>query len=281
MKSVKDDTVLITGAASGIGRLMAIKFAGLGAKKIVLLDRDTDNLQKVEATVREARKNPDRQEIYSVVADLATRTATCQAMDESIEKAGDITMLINNAGIVTGKKITDCPGELMELTMRVNSESHFWTTQAVLPKMIEKNRGHIVTISSAAGVVGVPGLADYSASKHAAKGFDESIRLEMRLLGKTGVKTTVVCPFYIRTGMFEGAKSRYPIILPLLQPEYAVKKILQAIRCNQSVLKMPMSTHLLPVMRALLPTPLFDEFCDWTGSLESMDDFKGRAKQTT
>ena len=113
------------------------------------------------------------------------------------------------------------------------------------------------------------------------QGFDESIRLEMRLLGKTGVKTTVVCPFYIHTGMFEGAKSRYPIILPLLQPEYAVKKILQAIRCNQSVLKMPMSTHLLPVMRALLPTPLFDEFCDWTGSLESMDDFKGRAKKTT
>ena len=112
MKSVKDDTVLITGAASGIGRLMAIKFAELGAKKIVLLDRDTANLQKVEATVREARKNPDRQEIYSVVADLATRTATCQAMAESIEKAGDITMLINNAGIVTGKKITDCPGRV-------------------------------------------------------------------------------------------------------------------------------------------------------------------------
>ena len=93
----------------------------------------------------------------------------------------------------------DHTGELMELTMRVNSEAHFWTTQgrnaaiaftflliwwvtirlstslplsytlAVLPKMIEKNQGHIVTISSAAGVVGVPGLADYSASKHAAK----------------------------------------------------------------------------------------------------------------
>ena len=111
------------------------------------------------------------------------------------------------------------------------------------------------------------------------QGFDESIRLEMRLLGKTGVKTTVVCPFYIRTGMFEGAQSRYPIILPLLQPEYAVKKIIQAIRCNQSVLMMPISTHLLSLMRAILPTPLFDEFCEWSGSLESMDHFKGRAKK--
>lgn len=188
--------------------------------------------------------------------------------------------------------------------------------------MIEKNKGHIVTIASAAGLVGVPGLADYSASKHAAKvhsfhhveisrrfqlcsnmqacvcifvvkehlrqhmfdvlflrvqGFDESIRLEMRLLGKTGVKTTCVCPFYIRTGMFEGAQSRYPIILPLLQPEYAVKKIMQAIRCDQSVLIMPLSTHLINLMRALLPCPLFDEFCEWSGSLESMDHFKGRA----
>ena len=110
MKSVKNETVLITGAASGIGRLMAIKFAGLGAKKIVLLDMNQKNLEKVEETVRGACKNP-RQEVHSVIANLATQTAACKAMDESIEKAGDITMLINNAGIVTGKKFTECPGQ--------------------------------------------------------------------------------------------------------------------------------------------------------------------------
>ena len=110
MKSVKNDTVLITGAASGIGRLMALKFAGLGAQKIVLMDMDQKNLEKSEEAVRGACKNPERQEIHSVVANLSTQTAARKAMDESIEKAGDISILINNAGIVTGKKITECPG---------------------------------------------------------------------------------------------------------------------------------------------------------------------------
>lgn len=70
--------------------------------------------------------------------------------------------------------------------------SLFWGTQAVLPTMYEANHGHIVTIASSAGLCGVPGLADYCASKHAAVGFDESIRMEARKLGKFGVKTTVV-----------------------------------------------------------------------------------------
>ena len=74
--------------------------------------------------------------------------------------------------------------------------------------MIERNHGHVVNIASSAGLSGVTGLADYCASKFAAVGFDESLRYELLSQGKTGVHTTVVCPYFINTGMFEGAKTR-------------------------------------------------------------------------
>lgn len=74
--------------------------------------------------------------------------------------------------------------------------------------MIERNHGHLVNIASSAGITGVAGLADYCASKFAAVGFDESLRSELHSQGKTGVHTTVVCPYFINTGMFDGAKTR-------------------------------------------------------------------------
>ncbi len=74
--------------------------------------------------------------------------------------------------------------------------------------MLTRNHGHIVNIASAAGLVGVSGLCDYCASKFALVGFNESLQNELDCIGKTGVKTTVVCPGYINTGMFTGAKTR-------------------------------------------------------------------------
>ena len=73
--------------------------------------------------------------------------------------------------------------------------------------MIENNHGHIVSVASIAGLFGTPGLCDYCASKFAVVGFDESLRNELLHTGKTGVKTTLVCPYYINTGMFKGTKS--------------------------------------------------------------------------
>ena len=74
--------------------------------------------------------------------------------------------------------------------------------------MLEKNHGHVVSIASAAGLAGVNGLCDYCASKFGAVGFQESLHMEMQAL-KTNINTTVVCPFYINTGMFTGVKTRY------------------------------------------------------------------------
>ena len=74
--------------------------------------------------------------------------------------------------------------------------------------MLERNHGHIVSIASSAGLVGVNGLCDYCASKFGAVGFDESLRMELVNLKKDGIHTTVVCPFFINTGMFDGVQTR-------------------------------------------------------------------------
>lgn len=92
-------------------------------------------------------------------------------------------MLINNAGIVSGKKLLEISNEMAELTLKVNTLSHVYTVKEFLPSMIKKNHGHIVTIASSAGHAGVPGLVDYCASKFGAVGFDEALRLEIKKNG--------------------------------------------------------------------------------------------------
>jgi all-trans-retinol dehydrogenase (NAD+) len=132
-----------------------------------------------------------------------------------------------------------------------------------------------VTIASAAGIVGTSRLVDYCASKHAAVGFDESLRLELRRLGSP-VKTTVVCPFYISTGMFAGVKTRFPLLLPILTPEYAVERIVDAIRRDRPRLVMPRFVYSTWLAR-LLPVAAFDAIMELLGVNRSMDEFVGRA----
>uniref|UniRef100_A0A0K0DMB4 Retinol dehydrogenase 10-like n=1 Tax=Angiostrongylus cantonensis TaxID=6313 RepID=A0A0K0DMB4_ANGCA len=122
-------------------------------------------------------------------------------------EVGKVDILINNAGIVTGKKIFDCPDELMELTMAVNTHALFYV--------------------------------DYCASKHGAVGFHESLTAELDARGSTGVKTTVVCPYYIDTGMFDGVETKSPTLLPILQPNYVVDCIMEAVLTDKELISMP------------------------------------------
>ena len=118
---------------------------------------------------------------------------------------------------------------MIKKTMEVNTTSHSYTVKEFLPAMLKKDHGHIVTIASAAGTIGIGGLADYCASKFGAFGFDESLRMEMKKI-KSKVKTTCICPYFINTGMFEGASSKFPMLLPILEEKYACWRIMVGIR---------------------------------------------------
>jgi short-subunit dehydrogenase len=143
-------------------------------------------------------------------------------------------------------------------------------------QMVATNRGHICTIASGAGHLGISKLTDYCASKFASVGLDESLRMELKRKGLNGVVTTCCSSYFISTGQFEGAKTSSGWFLPVLKEEYVADMIVEAIRTEQSELRMPRILYLVPMFKFFLPTPLFDRVVSFIGLNNSLDDFKGR-----
>ncbi|XP_064298752.1 epidermal retinol dehydrogenase 2 isoform X1 [Phalacrocorax carbo] len=272
-KNVSGEIVLITGAGSGIGRLLSLKFARLGAT-LVLWDINEEGLKE---TSRLARENGGAR-VHSYICDCSKKQDIYRVADEVKKEVGDVSILVNNAGVVTGKMILDCPDSLIEKTMEVNTMAHFWTYKAFLPAMLASNHGHLVSIASIAGLMGFSRCSDYSASKFAAVGFAESIDCEMRDLQKTGVKTTIVCPCLINTGMFDGCISQWPRLLPALEPEYVAEEIITAIRQNQEFLLLPRISYMF-ALKYILPVKAFTVLMDYLSVHRVMTNFKGRPKK--
>lgn len=261
-------TSLVTGAGSGIGRLVAERLADRGAR-VVLWDLTEERSADTAASIERRRGSA-----FRFACDVGDRRAVTEAAARVLDEVGPVDILVNNAGVVSGDWLLDLSDEKIEQTYRVNTLALYWTTRAFLPNMIVKGTGHVVTVASAAGLVGVPKQTDYSGSKHAAVGFDESLRAELARRAP-GVKTTVVCPFYINTGMFAGASTRFPKLLPILEPVPVADRIVRAIERDQARLIMPPLVRFVPSMR-LLPTKAFDKMMDLFGVNHSMDDFVGR-----
>jgi all-trans-retinol dehydrogenase (NAD+) len=265
MTLLRGSHILITGAASGIGRLMALEAQARGAR-LTLLDKDEPGLQALLATMGGDTA------IFPV--DLSDRPRVQAVAAGILEARGAVDILINNAGIVTGKSLLECSDAAIERTFQVNTLALFWLTRAFLPAMIERGRGHVVTVASAAGLSGTSRLTDYCASKFAAVGFDESLRLELKRLGHP-VRTTVVCPYYIDTGMFRGVKTRFSWLLPILAPDYVTRRILGAIEGNRRRLILPRFVVTVLMIKALPPS-WFDAISAFFGVNRSMDEFVGR-----
>ncbi len=270
-RPVKDRVVLITGGARGIGRNMALKMAKQGAK-IVLWDMSVEALEEAKKLITAAGAEcrtytvdvTDRERVYATAAEV-----------------GRVDVLVNNAGIVTGKPLLECPDELMEKTVQVNTIAHFWTIKAFLPGMLERDDGNIVTVASAAGLVGTAGLIDYCASKFGAVGTAEALYLELRKR-RTKVRATMVCPFFINTGpggLFDGAKTKWPSLLPILEEDYVAGRIVTAIKRGDPKVVMPFLVELSMVLK-VLPMTWLAWLAEFLGTSDSMNDFKGRKEKT-
>ena len=260
--------VLITGAGSGIGRLMALDAAARGAAEILIWDLSADSGVAV------------RDEITAVggqARSFEVNVADSAQVETVAERTGPVDILINCAGIVTGKKLLDADADAIRRVYDVNTLALYWTTKAFLPGMLERDRGAVVTIASAAGLTGVARQTDYSASKWAAVGFTESLRSELRAEGSR-VGTLVVCPFYINTGMFDGVRTKFPRLLPILEETDVSTRVLNAIESGREQLVMPPLVRLVPGVR-LLPTRAFDTVMDFLGVNQTMDHFTGRTRQ--
>lgn len=269
MKTIEGSIALVTGGASGIGKLTAFGLAAAGAR-VVIWDVAEDALRKAEAEAADRGLA-----VRGYACDVSKREAVYAQARRVADEVGPVDILVNNAGVVSGRTFLETSDEKIELTMAVNTMASFWTIKAFLPGMLERGRGHLVTIASAAGIIGVTGLADYSASKFAVFGLHEALRMELGRL-KSDVRTTVVCPFFIDTGMFAGVRTRFPLLLPILKQEIAAARIVRAILRGKKRLLMPPMVYTVYLLR-LFPVAVFDAVANLFGINRSMDHFTGRS----
>lgn len=256
--SLNGANVLITGAGSGLGRELAVQAAGRGAA-VICWDLNGDAAKATAERVGGTWAQVD-------VTDAAAVAAAAEGLA--------VDVLINNAGVVTGRYLLDASEDQIRRTFEVNTLAGFWTTKALLPGMMTRDRGLIVTIASAAGLVGVAKQTDYAASKWGAIGFTESLRAELRGFG-SGVRTLIVAPYYINTGMFDGVKTKFPLLLPILEPTKVAARVLNAIESGRQQVVLPPMVRVVPPLR-FLPPVAFDLILDLFGINHTMDHFVGR-----
>ncbi|MDR0600075.1 MAG: SDR family oxidoreductase [Treponema sp.] len=269
MEDAANKGVLITGGASGIGRLMALDFARRGAR-VTVWDLNREALEALNA-----ESAAEGFSLTAAVCDVSDRAAVYREAERLLAGSGPVDILINNAGLVNGQTLLNIPDEKVEAAMAVNALALFWTVKAFLPSMLKRNSGRIVTVASAAGLIGVRGLTDYCAGKFAAVGFNEALRMELaRPAG--GIKTTLICPFFIDTGMFQGVKTRFPLLLPILKSEDVAKRAVKAVLAGKKRLILPPFVYSIFWLR-LLPQGIMDWVAGFFGVNHAMDEFTGRA----
>lgn len=268
MVQLAGKTVLITGGASGIGRLMGRRFLNEGASHLVIWDVQQ---QALDETVAEFSAGGTRVSGYLV--DLA-KPDMIETVAETMRVAGiGVDVVVNNAGVIVGKAFAEHSAKDIALTMDVNALAPIYVARAFLPGMISRRSGHIVNIASAAGLVSNPKMSVYCASKWAVIGWSDSLRIEMEQ-EKTGVSVTTVTPYYINTGMFAGVRSPF---IPILKAEYVADSIIAAVKSDRIFLRLPWIINLVPFLRGMLPARWFDKIGgEWMRIYHSMDKFRGR-----
>lgn len=222
--NISNKIVLITGASSGIGAVMAQQFAAKGAIPI-LTARSSAKLEEIASGLQ------GQHAVYEM--DVTNTEQVNEVVGQIIAKFGRIDILINNAGYGIFESFTEAPLAHFEEMMNVNYMGLVRCTQAVLPHMLKAGSGHIVNVASMAGKIGSAKSTGYSATKHAVLGFTNSLRQE---LNRTGISITAINPGPISTPFFDKADPSGNYVKNvawfMLKPEKVVKALLHAIEKN-------------------------------------------------
>ena len=266
MSTLKDKNVLITGGASGIGKIMGRIALEKGCKRLVIWDINPKNLE----TTKNELNAPN---ISCYTVDVSNENEVLETYNKTKTECGVIDILINNAGIVVGKNFAEHTNTDIKRTMNINAIAPMMVTLPFLQDMIAQKDGHICNVASSAGLITTPRMSIYNASKWAVFGWSDSVRIEMQE-NKTGVHVTTIAPYYINTGMFDGVKSS---IFPILKPERVAKQIIHAIEKNKYTKAMPWTVHFVRLCQGLLTTDAFDLIVGkGLGIYKAMDNFTGR-----
>ncbi len=228
MKDLNGKTVLITGAARGMGKTHALTFAREGAR-VILTDVDPDELARAEEELRAAGH-----QVHAYPVDISSRQDCFELAARVEREVGPVDVLINNAAIAFSETVLNSAENTVRRITDVNYLGLFWMLQAFVPSMAARRTGHVVNISSMAGKITTPYLGAYCATKFAVVGLTDTIRQE---LSGSGVGFTIVCPGYVSTGMFEGAKP--PLGSKWVEPQKIADTVLRAVKKGRREVFMP------------------------------------------
>ena len=221
---LKDKIIVVTGAASGIGRAMCVRYAEEGAKHIACVDRD---LAGAEETARMMGGKA-----YQV--DVAVKDQITGMIDAVEADAGPIDLFCSNAGISVagGVEVED---DEWQRIWDINVMSHVWAARHLVPLMSARGGGYLLNTSSAAGLLNQVGSAPYGVTKHAAVGLAEWLALTY---GDQGIKVSVLCPQAVRTEMTRGHEDHVAAIDGMMEPGPVAEACVQTIR-DETFLVLP------------------------------------------
>lgn len=247
---LKDKIVVVTGAASGIGRAMAIRFAAEGAKKVICVDV---NAAGAEETSKEI--NGMSIEVNVAVEDEIS------AMIERVEReVGPIDLFCSNAGILTMGGV-EAPNEDWQRIWDINVMSHVWAARHLVPLMIKRGGGYLLNTASAAGLLNQVGAAPYGVTKHAAVALAEWLAMTH---GDDGIKVSVLCPQAVRSEMTRGHEDSVASINGLLEPEVVAEACVRTIEA-ETFLVLP-HPEVLQYMRNKT-----DNYDKWIGGMRKLN----------
>lgn len=268
MKQLEGKIALITGGASGIGKIMARLLLERKAT-VVILDI---NQVKMDETIAEFSSKGT---IIGFNVDVSNMEQIKETAKKVKQEVGIVDVLINNAGIIVGKYFNEHTTDEILKTMEINANAPMLVTSAFLKDMLHQNSGHICNIASSGGLISNPKMSVYAASKWAVIGWSDSLRLEMKQLKKE-VNVTTIMPYYINTGMFAGVQSK----IPILEPEAAAFTIIKAIENRKKMVTIPGYIYRFTRLgQALMSINVFDWFAgSLLGIYKTMEYFTGHKK---
>jgi NAD(P)-dependent dehydrogenase (short-subunit alcohol dehydrogenase family) len=217
-----DRNVVITGAGSGIGRALAHRFAAERPRAVLVADL---NLESAEATARDVGGVP-------VQVDVGREASILQLVERAREAGGAIDVFFSNAGIPGPGGGPDASDDEWQRTWEINTMAHIWAARAVLPEMVKRGDGYLLSTASAAGLLTQVGAMAYSVTKHAAVAVAEWLAITY---GDAGVKVSCLCPQGVRTPMLdlalEDPVGAAPLLAEgLLEPDEVADVVVEAMR---------------------------------------------------
>ncbi len=221
---VKDKIIVVTGAASGIGRALVVRFKAEGAKQIVAVDINLAGAQETAAMVG----------CLAMSADVAVEADIQRVIEDTESQVGPIDLFCSNAGVGMGENLSS-PNNQWQMSWDINVMSHVYAARHLVPRMVARGGGYFLNTSSAAGLLNQIGSAAYGVTKHAAVGFGEWLAIHHQ---HEGIKVSMLCPQAVRTPMTDNDNEATAAAASngMIEPEELAEAVIEGLKAESFVI---------------------------------------------